>query len=64
VSAEIWCGTMSAPADGTIATTLANDAAAMKYVKGFGLQWNLQTTVSATDAQGSRLADGAQVRQL
>jgi glucosylceramidase len=52
VGAEIWCGTMSAPADGTIATTLASNAAAMKYVKGFGLQWNLQSTVSALTSKG------------
>ncbi|MFL5304799.1 MAG: glycoside hydrolase family 30 protein [Polyangia bacterium] len=52
VPAEIWCGTMSAPADGTIATTLAADTEAMKYVKGFGLQWNLQTTVAALASKG------------
>ncbi|HVT07434.1 MAG TPA: glycoside hydrolase family 30 beta sandwich domain-containing protein, partial [Polyangia bacterium] len=52
VPAEIWCGTMSAPADGTIATTLAADTAAMKYVKGFGLQWNLQSTVASLTSKG------------
>ena len=52
VPAEIWCGTMSAPADGTIATTMAADTAAMKYVKGFGLQWNLQSTVAALASKG------------
>jgi glucosylceramidase len=52
VTAEIWCGTMSAPADGTIATTLANDADCMKYVKGFGLQWNLQSTVATLAPKG------------
>lgn len=52
VSSEIWCGTMSHPDDGTIATTLANDAAAMKYVKGFGLQWNLQSTVATLAPKG------------
>ena len=57
VPAEIWCGTMSAPTDGTWATALASDAAAMQYVKGFGLQWNLQTTVAALGAQGSGLAN-------
>jgi glucosylceramidase len=52
VPAEIWCGTMSAPADGTWATDLANDAAAMQYVKGFGLQWNLQSTVATLAPKG------------
>ncbi|HYQ04657.1 MAG TPA: glycoside hydrolase family 30 beta sandwich domain-containing protein [Polyangiaceae bacterium] len=47
VPAEIWCGTMSAPGDGTIATDLANDAKAMAYVKGFGLQWNTKGTISS-----------------
>jgi glucosylceramidase len=52
LTAEIWCGTMSAPADGTIATTLAQNSAAMKYVKGFGVQWNLQATVAALAPSG------------
>ena len=52
VPAQIWCGTMSAPADGTIATTLAADTDAMKYVKGFGLQWNLQSTVASLAPKG------------
>jgi len=52
VPAEIWCGTMSAPADGTWATALASDPAALQYVKGFGLQWNLQTTVAALAPKG------------
>jgi glucosylceramidase len=43
---EIWCGTMSHPDDGAIATTLANDPEAMKYTTGFGLQWNLEDTVA------------------
>lgn len=47
VPAEIWCGTMSAPGDGTIATNLANDSKAMAYVKGFGLQWNTKGNVSS-----------------
>jgi glucosylceramidase len=46
VAAEVWCGTMSAPADANIATAVAADAASLAYVKGFGLQWNLQTTVA------------------
>lgn len=47
IPAQIWCGTMSAPGDGTIATTLANDSKAMAYVKGFGLQWNTKGTVAS-----------------
>jgi glucosylceramidase len=47
VPAEIWCGTMSNQTDGTIATNLANDAKAMSFVKGFGLQWNTMGSVSA-----------------
>jgi glucosylceramidase len=46
LTAEVWCGTMSAPADANIATAVAADAASLAYVKGFGLQWNLQTTVA------------------
>ncbi len=44
---------MSATGDGTIATTLAADAAAMKYVKGFGLQWNTINQVAALRAKGA-----------
>ncbi|HEY0463455.1 MAG TPA: glycoside hydrolase family 30 beta sandwich domain-containing protein, partial [Polyangiaceae bacterium] len=47
VPAEIWCGTMSNQSDGTIATNLANDAKAMAYVKGFGLQWNTRSDISS-----------------
>jgi glucosylceramidase len=53
LTTEIWCGTMSkSPDDGNIATATAADAAAMKYVKGFGLQWNLQTTIAALAPKG------------
>ncbi|MBN1612314.1 MAG: glucosylceramidase [Polyangiaceae bacterium] len=52
VTAEIWCGTMSAPEDANIATALAADEDAMDYVKGFGLQWNLQSTVAALSPRG------------
>jgi len=52
LSAEIWCGTMSKdPDDTNIAKATANDAAAMKYVKGFGVQWNLQGVVSTLAAK-------------
>ena len=53
VNAEIWCGTMSAPADANIATAVAADAASLSYVKGFGLQWNLQSTVATLAPKGS-----------
>ncbi len=48
---EIWGGTMSAPEDGDMAVALSNDAAAMKYVKGFGLQWNTRDKVSTLRAK-------------
>jgi glucosylceramidase len=51
-AAAIWCGTMSAPADGTLATTLASDTAAMQYVKGFGLQWNTAGVASTLAPAG------------
>jgi glucosylceramidase len=51
VPAEIWCGTMSHPTDGTWAEALAADAAALAVVKGFGLQWNLQGTVATLAAK-------------
>ncbi len=46
LDAEIWCGTMSHPDDANIATAVANDPESMQFVTGFGLQWNLQTTVA------------------
>jgi glucosylceramidase len=53
LSTEIWCGTMSKdPDDTSIAQATANDAAAMKYVKGFGVQWNLQSAVAGLAAKG------------
>jgi glucosylceramidase len=53
LSAEIWCGTMSKdPADTDIAKAAANDAAAMMYIKGFGVQWNLQSSVATLAAKG------------
>jgi glucosylceramidase len=53
VPAAIWCGTMSAPGDGSIATALAADSKAMSYVKGFGLQWNTKDKVSSLKSKGS-----------
>ena len=43
---EIWGGTMSAPGDGDIAVNLSKDSTAMQFVKGFGLQWNTQSTIA------------------
>jgi glucosylceramidase len=41
LNTEIWCGTMSKdPDDTNIALAAAKDADAMKYIKGFGVQWN------------------------
>jgi glucosylceramidase len=46
VKAQIWCGTMSKdPDDTNIAKAVALDPAALQYVKGFGVQWNLQAAV-------------------
>jgi glucosylceramidase len=52
VPAEIWCGTMSNQTDGTIATNLANDSAAMAFVKGFGMQWNTMSSVGSLKSKG------------
>ncbi len=52
VSAEIWCGTMSHPLDSNIAIACMNDAEAMKYIKGFGLQWNLESVVPTLSKKG------------
>jgi glucosylceramidase len=53
VTAEIWCGTMSAPADANIATAVAADAASLAYVKGFGLQWNLASSAATLAPKGA-----------
>ena len=54
LSTEIWCGTMSKnPEDTDIAKAAALDAAAMKYIKGFGVQWNLQGVVATLSAKAS-----------
>ena len=49
---EVWCGTMSAPGDGDIAVAVSNDATAMQYVKGFGLQWNTNSKVGTLKSKG------------
>lgn len=52
LTAEVWCGTMSAPADSNIALAVARDSESMKYVKGFGLQWNHTGTVPKLASKG------------
>jgi glucosylceramidase len=53
LTAEIWCGTMSKdPDDTNIAKATAMDAAALQYVKGFGVQWNLQAAVATLAQKG------------
>jgi glucosylceramidase len=50
VTASIYLGTMSnndSGKDGTIVTTVNADATAAKYIKGFGLQWNMLPVVSS-----------------
>jgi glucosylceramidase len=49
VPAQIYLGTMSNAdpnQDGTIISTVTADTAAMKYVMGFGLQWNMINSVA------------------
>jgi glucosylceramidase len=52
VPAQIWCGTMSNPTDSNIANACKNDADAMKYIVGFGLQWNLECVVASLAKKG------------
>jgi glucosylceramidase len=53
LTAEIWCGTMSKdPDDTNIAKATAMDSAALQYVKGFGVQWNLQAAVATLAQKG------------
>ncbi|HET7539152.1 MAG TPA: glycoside hydrolase family 30 beta sandwich domain-containing protein [Polyangiaceae bacterium] len=53
LTTEVWCGTMSKdPDDTNIALATAKDDAAMKVVKGFGVQWNLQAAVATLAAKG------------
>jgi glucosylceramidase len=52
LTTEVWCGTMSKdPDDTNIAKAAANDAEAMKVVKGFGVQWNLEAAVATLAAK-------------
>jgi glucosylceramidase len=53
LSTEIWCGTMSKdPEDTNIAKAAAADPEAMMYIKGFGVQWNLQAAVAELAESG------------
>jgi glucosylceramidase len=53
INAEIWCGTMSKdPDDTNIAKAVAMDTDALQYVKGFGVQWNLQAAVATLAPKG------------
>jgi glucosylceramidase len=52
LTTEIWCGTMSAPVDSNIAIAVSKDTASMKYVKGFGLQWNHTATTAVLAPKG------------
>ncbi|AUX27159.1 uncharacterized protein SOCEGT47_077390 [Sorangium cellulosum] len=50
LAAQIYLGTMSndaAGADVAILDAVTGDATAMKYVKGFGLQWNVMGSVAS-----------------
>ncbi|WP_441288025.1 glycoside hydrolase family 30 protein [Sorangium sp. KYC3313] len=47
IKAQIFLGTMSNDAaDPQILSAVTGDATAMKYVKGFGLQWNMRGSVN------------------
>jgi glucosylceramidase len=53
LTTEIWCGTMSKdPDDTNIALALANDAVALSYTRGFGLQWNPLAAVATLAPKG------------
>jgi len=52
VSAEIWCGTMSAEVDTNLAIAVSRDPEAMNCVKGFGLQWNTIGVVPTLSLKG------------
>jgi len=53
LATEVWCGTMSKdPEDTNIAKAVASDPAAMMVVKGFGVQWNLESAVATLAAKG------------
>jgi len=52
LTTQLWCGAMSKdPDDTNIALAASNDSAAMQYIKGFGVQWNLQAAVNTLRAK-------------
>ncbi len=52
LTTQLWCGTMSKdPDDTNIALAASNDSAAMQYIKGFGVQWNLEAAVNTLRAK-------------
>jgi glucosylceramidase len=54
ITAQIFLGTMSnadAGKDQTIISTVTGDSTAMEYVKGFGLQWNMLSSVAGLKAR-------------
>jgi glucosylceramidase len=58
VTAKIYLGTMSnndAGMDGTIVSTVTGDSTSMKYVKGFGLQWNMLPVVSGLTSKNLQI---------
>jgi glucosylceramidase len=46
VGAEIWLGTLSAPEDVKHVGAALGDAAAARYIKGIGVQWNTMSSVA------------------
>jgi glucosylceramidase len=55
VAAKIYLGTMSnadSGKDGTVLSTVMGDATAMKYIKGFGMQWNMMPSVAGLVSLG------------
>jgi glucosylceramidase len=55
VTAQIFLGTMSNPdsgKDSTILSTVVADSGAMKFVKGFGLQWGMIAGVPTVKSKG------------
>ena len=52
---QIWLGTMSNDNSGTdpaVITAVTGDSTAMKYVKGFGLQWNMKPVIASLMGKG------------
>jgi glucosylceramidase len=52
---QIWLGTMSNDNSGTdpaVITAVTGDSTAMKYVKGFGLQWGMKPVIASLTGKG------------